>query len=398
MTIKRRILIASLLISLSSSFKSSVPVTTPRENVLKLGSKVSQEKATVIDRETSTARTILAEIPNVRKIPTSSNIAFKGKQSTNSTAPSIDPSNNTAVANLVLDINKKIAEGTNEIFADMTNLVDYHLGPSLSDDAVVRSFFSNLTRDIQRAQQREIEGQMEEIQKILVRPLEDLAFSDAALLQPKTEEEMVDDRNRRDETDEEAMERRTAEKRREIALAGIISTLAESSKQMRTREIIRNLNVAPLYYSVALFLRWARKLSAPPMAVLTVLKNMASIVRTRPSGILSYEDFMKNGEAMQAGWKRTGEIAAKGNLARKIAVLRRSTEIWAYFSSFYIKEKRAINMFNSGRWTKERFSEERSMIGAEITQSLLKLGPTFIKVMQYTIYIQSPNCFHTNTE
>jgi len=387
--------VTALLISLSAPFNWNIPLTTNRKlrtDFFQLGLKASKEKTPVIDRETTKTRPIIKDVPTLRKDPSATNISspiahtssYKSKQVPAPT--NVEPSSNAAirsdVANLVGDINKKIAEGTNDIFANMTNLVDYHLGPSLSDDAAteLRSFFTNLTKDIQRAQQREIEGQMEEIQKILVRPLEDFAFSDAALLQPKTDESIVEDRNRRDETDEEAKDRRTAEKRREIALAGILSTLAESSRQMRTTEIIRNLNVAPLYYSVALLLRWARKLSAPPMAVLTLLKNMASIVRTGQNGVLSYEDFMKNGEAMQAGWKRTGEIAAKGKFAKKIAILRRSAEIWAYFSSFYIKEKRANNMFNSGRWSKERFSEERSMIGAEITQNLLKLGPTFIKV------------------
>ena len=240
---------------------------------------------------------------------------------------------------------------------------------------------TTMTKDIQNAQQKEIRRQLDEIERVLVRPFEDFAFSDAAVLQPVKDGDLGEDG-----MTEEERRRRNEEHRRELVIAGANSTVAESSRRLRTAEILRNLNVAPFYYSVSLLMRWCRKVSAPPLAFLTFLKGAGSIIQSRSKGLASmskgqaYSDIIEDGEAMQAGWKRTGEIAAKGKWARQWAILRRSLEIWAYFSSFYIKAKRMDKKFESGRWSDEKYSEERSKLGAEVTQNLLKLGPTFIKV------------------
>jgi hypothetical protein len=130
-------------------------------------------------------------------------------------------------------------------------------------------------------------------------------------------------------------------------------------------------------------------LQYPSVYLLSAYKGLANVVKTRggpkrrrrrnqPED--SDEEYIKDAEAFQSGWKRTGQIAAKGPWARKWAILRRSAEVWTYFSSFYLKDRRICNKYNSGQWSEEKFKEERSKLGAEITQNLLRLGPTFIKV------------------
>lgn len=289
------------------------------------------------------------------------------------------------IVKLMEEINDQITAGSNELLKNMTNIVEDKLTvlstTNNNNNNTVSSeltmLLMNMTRDVQTAQQKEIQRQVDEIERLLVRPFEDFAFNDAVLLQPTTKN---NDETVENVWTEEERRRKLDEHRRELVIAGANSTLAESSRRLRTAEIVRNLNVAPLYYSITLFLRWFRKVSAPPLAMLSVLKGAGSLVAGKTKKGQTYSDFIRDGESMQAGWKRTGEIAAKGRLARKWAILRRSAEIWGYFSSFYIKERRMTKMYESGRWSEEKFSQERSKLGAEITQNLLKLGPTFIKV------------------
>lgn len=284
------------------------------------------------------------------------------------------------VVGLAEEINDQIIAGSNELFRNMTSIVQDKLSlvpANTTASSDISKLLTDMTRDIQTAQQNEIQRQLDEMERLLVRPFENFAFNDAALLQPAQTTEESDDN-----LTEEEKKKRAEEHRKELVIGGKNSTLGDSSRRMRSAEIVGNLNVAPLYYSVTLLLRWCRKVSAPPLAMLAFLKGAGSLVARHSEDNSSYTDFIKDGDAMQAGWKRTGEIAAKGKTARKWAILRRSAEIWGYFSSFYIKEKRMTKMFESGKWSDEKFSEERSKLGAEVTQNLLKLGPTFIKVGQ----------------
>ena len=279
------------------------------------------------------------------------------------------------VMELMEVISERMSEGSKEILGDLSNVMEKKLVRLPEDKAnEFIKYLTDLTSTIQEAQQRELERQLAEIEARFVKPLEEFVFFDAAIYDGGTGEAHSD----------------RASLRSRLVWAGANSTLS-ASRRLRTKEIIKNINVAPLYYSVALLLRWVRKVGYPPMVLLGALQSMASLVKFpslrrkyRNKGN-QYQEYLKNAEIMQAGWKRTGEIAARGRIARQWAILRRSAEIWAYFSSFYIKERRFVSNFNRGKWSAAKLSEERSKLGAEVTQNLLKLGPTFIKVMSESV-------------
>mmetsp|Transcript_14109 Transcript_14109/g.26920 ORF Transcript_14109/g.26920 Transcript_14109/m.26920 type:complete len:1114 (+) Transcript_14109:190-3531(+) len=204
-----------------------------------------------------------------------------------------------------------------------------------------------------------------------------------------------------------------AESSSDIEGVAYMDRIASASKRLRTAEIMRNFNVAPIYYTIALCMRWIQKASVPPMAMLMFLRGLAypfkwregstSSRKARLGNRMSYSRlFRKAGKTVSfvegrtkkfgddeiadeefiQGWKRTGEIAAKGKRGRAIATFRRSAEIWFYFSSFYIKDTWILKNYNSGRWSEQKFKDERLKLGAQLTQNLLRLGPTFIKLGQ----------------
>lgn len=311
---------------------------------------------------------------------------------------------------------------------DFANEVYNNQGSSLDQLASSSSAFSDdlpteITNSIAEVFRKLEVG----LDKSIYQVAEDIAFYDAQGL--RSDRDVVTGPNRPLEEDYERMRREGEEQRKlqkkEEALrisqlrkgeTGVIDTtpmdkrtsymdeVSDASKKMRTSEIIRNFNVAPLYYSAALALRWIQKASAPPMAMLMFLRGIAYPLKWREGGkanrrrrlfgrkatapvtaagrTKTFGDVQIADEEFIAGWKQTGEIAAKGRRGRALATFRRSAEIWFYFSSFYIKDAWIMKNYNSGRWTKERFKQERSKLGGTLTQSLLRLGPTFIKLGQ----------------
>jgi hypothetical protein len=324
-------------------------------------------------------------------------------------------SNHTSDASIIQDLNvsqimdeisKRINDGSTEIMQNVTNVMDQRFESiQLTETSAkeMSAYIADLANKIQYAQQRELQSQLEELEKKFLQPFEQIAFSDAPLFD-------IDSQKPKEEVTEIELERQ----RQKNILFGRNSTIS-SSARLKTSEIVNNLNVAPLYYSVALLLRYFRKASYPSIWLLSTYKGVANVFKSRSPKWKrnekgqSYEEYIKDAETMQSGWKRTGEIAAKGSFSKKWAILRRSLEIWAYFSSFYLKDRRIARKYESGKWSEEKFSRERSILGSEITQNLLRLGPTFIKVSQmlclksglYSFFsiasnlfgIRSGNCF-----
>lgn len=296
-------------------------------------------------------------------------------QDTNST----DSMNDTAVTaqdfmmDMVNEINERILNGTAQLLGDLTDNLDEKLTrlPDTTTASEMSSYLVEFANRMQKAQEMELQKQVSEMEKRFIEPFEELAFSDVPLWKTNkatAESTMVSSEISMDPSD--------------LVLLGKNSTIPETRK-MRSSEILRNFNVAPFYYSIALFSRWAQKASFPSIYVMSLYKWLASLIKSNNNGKSgSSTATAYGGETLQAGWKRTGEIAAKGSMARKWAILRRSAEIWAYFSSFYIKDRRIVSMYNRGKWSEEKFKDERRKLGAEVTQNLLKLGPTFIKVGQ----------------
>ena len=372
------VLLLLLLLQESSGFLSQTPAfkVLPTVPLSKTRTVVYARWGTKQKEKTTSTTTLVKDLPLVngepaehqaQHVPSDVNVT----STLNTTAGKERKATAGDVVELMEEFNRYIEDGSREMFGNLTEVMEEKM-VVLPEDAAknMSSYLYNMSVEIQKTQMREVERQLKQIEKELLRPFEELAFNDAELF--KETKKMTE------LSPEEAGQRKL-----EIDKATTQKeSMRETSRRMRTREIIRNINVAPYYYTVALLFRWFRKLWEPPNFFINWMRGMASIIKLpepRKRGE-TYAEYLKDAELMQAGWKRTGEIAAKGAMARRWAILRRSAEIWAYFSAFYIKERRMYNKYQSGRWSAEKFSEGRSKLGAEVTQNLLKLGPTFIKV------------------
>ena len=223
----------------------------------------------------------------------------------------------------------------------------------------ITDLFAKTIDDIQVEQERQISELQRVAERRLADAVEDLAFGEASIL-GKEDREMS--------STSVKIGRPLSDEKGPIPMA--------LTRRMRSKEIMKYWRVAPLYYTIALFIRWITKVPGPRDIWVSLSTLVSGSKKKQKTNRIT------TAEEMQAGWKRTGEIASKGSYRRRLEIWRRSVEIWTYFASFYLKEKRIARTYKSGKWTEEEYSAAKSQLGAEITQNLLKLGPTFIKVGQ----------------
>ena len=99
-------------------------------------------------------------------------------------------------------------------------------------------------------------------EKIIVKLVEELAFSDSPIMKEGDNSE-----------DDGIVELKRYPHDGKTSVATL-------SKTTRTREMMRNWKVAPLYYTVALLFRWIKKAPGPPTAWLTTTHTVSRIIVT----------------------------------------------------------------------------------------------------------------------
>ncbi|GMI07243.1 hypothetical protein TrVE_jg10644 [Triparma verrucosa] len=133
------------------------------------------------------------------------------------------------------------------------------------------------------------------------------------------------------------------------------------SRTQKTAVIFSNWRIAPLYASVSLLTRWFYKSLSIPLLPITILTQSIKSLKLIPSSSPS---------SLQKKWKK----------AATTGTFRRSLEIWGCALTFVLKERRLTR--RRKKIGETEYSKRRRELGKEATETLLKLGPTFIKVGQ----------------
>lgn len=99
-----------------------------------------------------------------------------------SEADGFDDFNATHVTEVLDEINRAIAEGSTELLQNITNVMDEKL-IQLPESAAreLSQYIGDLAGQMQSAQQKELQRQLMELEDLFVKPLEQIAFSDAPL-------------------------------------------------------------------------------------------------------------------------------------------------------------------------------------------------------------------------
>lgn len=371
--------------SLSTSLYMSVQDKKKEEGVIISSSSSTLKINGDHNKEPMTTTLVGDSSPSTIKIQSES----KSSASSSSPAKSTPNANSdlvTGAANATItsaqeavdDIAQELARLINESFDDLwvknqniteaiEKQVEYLTKESTLSPNVIVDSFAEAIAQLQDDQRKQLLTLQNQAERKIVELVEEIAFADTPISKQAENGDIED---------AEILDPKQLPHQSDLPF--------EVSKRMKTREIMRYWKVAPLYYTLALVLRMINKAPGPRSIWLTTTRSVSSLFGGRKSrgsaGDDAYQAFIKNADSMQSGWKRTGEIASKGPFRRQMEIFRRSLEIWSYFTSFYLKEKRMLKKYKSGKWTEEQFSKGRSQLGAEVTQNLLKLGPTFIKV------------------
>ncbi|GMH69435.1 hypothetical protein TrRE_jg2571 [Triparma retinervis] len=289
-------------------------------------------------------------------------------------APTIDYNNITSTFSSVLS---NLQSSTDQSFTEVESAVQALLQSSvnLTSSYSYLDSVQELERvlsEVKTSQQRQVKSltrSLSDVERNLARLTGDIAYADTPLSNIQIIPREFKTSNQMEGKIVQGRGYTDTEKRRLV------------TKKMRTRSIMGNWKVAPLYATAALLARWCNKCLNLPLIPVQVFTRL---VRSGTGGPavggtaaawrlgMGRDDAERTAAMMQEKWRKSATTGS----------FRRSAEIWGYALNFVRKEKRLTSKFAKGRISEEQYEERRKALGSEVTQILLKLGPTFIKVGQ----------------